>query len=317
MDLAWPAFERIACAFPHARLIHLQGWGEPLLHPRLFDMVAVAKRAGCAVGFTTSGMGLHGDTPGRIAEAGVDLVAVSIAGATRETHEAIRVGSEFARVVDGVRRLIEARRAGTRPRVELLYLMTTRTLAELPHAVELAHSLGVDALVATNLDCVVAREHDALKVFGPAAEACERGAHVDAARDRARALDVSLRTYPLDPVDVAVCDASPLRTLFVCADGSVSPCAWMGLAGQAAVPRWTGGRATEVPRACFGNVIADDLVAIWRSAPYRAFRARFAARRAAMLAGALGMPSRSASPDRDALPAPPGCCATCPKLRGH
>jgi MoaA/NifB/PqqE/SkfB family radical SAM enzyme len=37
------AFEQIARVFPRVRHVHLQGWGEPLLHPRLFEMVALAK----------------------------------------------------------------------------------------------------------------------------------------------------------------------------------------------------------------------------------------------------------------------------------
>ena len=35
--------------------VHLQGWGEPFLHPRFMDFVSVARRAGCAVSTTTCG----------------------------------------------------------------------------------------------------------------------------------------------------------------------------------------------------------------------------------------------------------------------
>src|SRR5574341_107478 len=38
LDLSWEAFQRAARAFRHAKFVHLQGWGEPLLHPRLLDM---------------------------------------------------------------------------------------------------------------------------------------------------------------------------------------------------------------------------------------------------------------------------------------
>ena len=61
MDLPWETFHRIACAFPLAQHVHLQGWGEPLLHPRLFDMIALAKEAGCRAGLTTNGMRLDQD----------------------------------------------------------------------------------------------------------------------------------------------------------------------------------------------------------------------------------------------------------------
>src|SRR5512134_3536072 len=62
LDLSWEAFQGIARAFPEVQHVHLQGWGEPLLHPRLFEMIALAKRAGCRVGLTTNGMGLHRDS---------------------------------------------------------------------------------------------------------------------------------------------------------------------------------------------------------------------------------------------------------------
>lgn len=39
---------RIDCAFAYTKFVHLQGWGEPLLNPRLFDTIKVAKDAGLA-----------------------------------------------------------------------------------------------------------------------------------------------------------------------------------------------------------------------------------------------------------------------------
>ena len=42
-------------ALKRARLVHLQGWGEPLLHPDFFTLVSQAKAVGCQVGTTTNG----------------------------------------------------------------------------------------------------------------------------------------------------------------------------------------------------------------------------------------------------------------------
>ena len=49
-------FAKLLPALARARLVYLQGWGEPLLHPDFFNMVALAKQAGCRVGTTTNGM---------------------------------------------------------------------------------------------------------------------------------------------------------------------------------------------------------------------------------------------------------------------
>jgi hypothetical protein len=142
---------------------------------------------------------------------------------------------------------------------------------------------------------------------------------VAAARARARAARLGFTAYPLEAADTAVCDANPLGTVFVCADGSVSPCAWMGLVGQSTVMRWTDGRSIEVPRACFGNLGTDDLAEIWNADAYRAFRASFSGRRAALVAQvALGTNAAGASGavSTAMLPAAPEPCVTCEKLRG-
>jgi len=109
IDLSWEAFQRIAPAFEHVRHVHLQGWGEPLLHPRLFDMIAAAKVAGCRVGLTTNGMGLDREKTEKLVEANLNLLSISIAGATRETHEGLRVGSSFSSIVENVREIVSRR----------------------------------------------------------------------------------------------------------------------------------------------------------------------------------------------------------------
>ena len=197
MDLPWETFQRLASAFDRTRHVHLQGWGEPLLH---IDMIALAKGAGCRVGLTTNGMRLELATGQRLLELDLDLIAISIAGATADTHERIRVGSDFALILENVRRLLALRAAQEkrRPKVELSYLMTRANVVELPKAVELAASLSVDELFATNLDYVVTPEHDDLKAFGcpPLREAFVRT--VDEAR---AAVQLQGRDDPGQPAD--------------------------------------------------------------------------------------------------------------------
>ena len=47
-------FRRLSRAFDRAGLVFLQGWGEPFLHPQFFDLLRIAKQAGCMVGTTTN-----------------------------------------------------------------------------------------------------------------------------------------------------------------------------------------------------------------------------------------------------------------------
>jgi MoaA/NifB/PqqE/SkfB family radical SAM enzyme len=318
LDLPWEAFQRVAQAFPHTKFVHLQGWGEPLLHPRLFDMIAAAKGAGCRVGFTTNGMLLDRAARERLLTLDVDLVAISIAGATRGTHERIRRGSDFSTILWNASRLLALRSGGrrARPKVEIFFLMTKANLAELPEAVDLAAALGADELVATNLDYVVTPEHDDLRAF-----ACPqpRGGFariVEDARERSRRAGLGFRPYPLEPGEVAVCEADPLKILFVACDGWVSPCNYMGLAGRTDIPRYFDGRTITVPRLRFGNILEQDLLDIWASPAYRAFRRQFQERALAVAARAVGAVVGGGEAPGLTLPAPPDPCRTCYKLCG-
>ncbi len=318
MDLSWEAFQRVARAFDRTRHVHLQGWGEPLLHPRLFEMIALAKKAGCRVGLTTNGMRLDLGTAERLLSQGVDLVAISIAGATRQTHENIRAGSDFPLIVENVRGLL-ALRAGREtkiPKVELSYLMTKTNMAELPDAVEMAASLGVEELYAINLDYVVTPEQDELKAFGcgPTKETFERTIHE--ARERAGRAGLTFRPYPLEPEEVAVCEADPTKILFISSDGWVSPCPYMGLAGRSDIPRTFDTQFHMVPRLRFGNVLEQDLWEIRESQAYRTFRRQFERRLNEAIALAVGMETCSGDAYHPGTLPPPEPCLTCYKLYG-
>jgi len=317
-NLDWELFLRIAHAFKQTKYVHLQGWGEPLLHPRLFDMIKVAKEAGCRVGFTTNGTLLNQFTGQRLLDLELDLLAVSIGGATPQTHAAIRVGSDLSRIVNNLRRFqdLRARRRSQRPKVEIFFLMTKTNIAELPAAVDLAASLGADELVATNLDYVPMDEQDRLKAFAchPLQEAFARA--LEDAQRRAKAAGLAFRAYPVEPEEVAICDANPLKILFVSCDGKVSPCTYLGMAVQAEIPRVFDGRLLSVPRVWFGDIREQELLEIWETPGYRAFRQQFEARRMAKIVSAVAAIAGATLASPGKLPPAPECCRSCPKLFG-
>lgn len=314
-DMSWETFGRIAEAFERTKWVYLQGWGEPLLHRRVFDMIARAKSAGCRVGFTTNGTRLTRANGARLLELGLDLVAVSIAGASAPTHEAIRVGSDFVRLVENLRRFLRLRRerGNTRPKVEVFYLMTSANLAELPRAVELAAALGADELVATNLDYVITAGLDELRAYSNSPPAPAYADALEEAQRVARRTGIAFRPYRLQFTEMSVCDLNPLKILFVAADGAVSPCVYTSPLGRAEIPRVFEGRPLEVPAVSFGNVNDRPLTEIWDGAAYREFRQRFSRRAAdasAMMFGAARAVAAAAeSPAPDA-------CRSCHKLYG-
>ena len=314
-DLPWETFERAAEAFSRTRWVHLQGWGEPLLHRRFFDMAALAKSAGGRVGFTTNGTRLTRANGARLLDVGLDLMAVSIAGACAATHEAIRVGSDFAKLQENLRAFASLRRERglAAPKVEIFYLMTPANLAELPQAVRLAAALGADELVATNLDYVITPQLDALRAYSASPPAQALRAALDEAAATARAAGIAFRPYRLQFREMAVCDLNPLKILFIASDGSVSPCVYTSLAGPSQIPRVFEGEASATPVVRFGNLNERPLMEIWESAAYREFRGRFARR---VVGAGLTMLGTAAGAVADEDPPPPEACRTCPKLYG-
>ena len=49
--LSLTTFQRLLPDLQRVRLVYLQGWGEPFLHPDFFTLVSLAKQAGCQVGY--------------------------------------------------------------------------------------------------------------------------------------------------------------------------------------------------------------------------------------------------------------------------
>ncbi|MBG3878491.1 radical SAM protein [Desulfovibrio oxamicus] len=158
-DMSMALFRRVLVACRGARHLHLQGWGEPLLHPRYPDMLAEAVKAGYVVGLTTNGVHLDAGMAGVLVDAGVDMVALSLAGIGAR-NDAVRRGAPTARVLAALDALREAKaRAGSAlPRVHLAYMLL-RQDAEGPEALPaLLRGRGVETVIVSTLDHVTSPE---------------------------------------------------------------------------------------------------------------------------------------------------------------
>jgi MoaA/NifB/PqqE/SkfB family radical SAM enzyme len=114
--------------------------GEPMVHPRFFDMVEYACSRGAELKIETNGHYLTPDNCERLNALGVKAVQVSLDGASRETFNRMRVLGEYNRAVDGVRNL---REAGVP--IEINYSPTRFNAHEIGDAVDLAFKLGASS----------------------------------------------------------------------------------------------------------------------------------------------------------------------------
>ena len=108
-------FERVLNAFlpylEHLRFTSLVGLGETLLDRDVAAKVALAKDLGFpSVGVYTNATHLGEEMSRRLLESGLDTLCLSLDGATKETHEAIRPRTDFDRIVANILRFVELRR---------------------------------------------------------------------------------------------------------------------------------------------------------------------------------------------------------------
>ena len=125
--------------------IELQGEGESLLHPRFFDMIALAHARGIKVSLITNGSLLTAGAIDLLLAARVEKLSISIESADPTTFQEIR-GGKLARVLRGVTALLAARDAQglQRPVVGLSITVLQRTRTQLPEILALYERLGLD-----------------------------------------------------------------------------------------------------------------------------------------------------------------------------
>ena len=127
-------FVRVLEQFPGLRELHLQGMGEPMMHPRLFDMIEYAATKGICVSTNTNLTLLSRRRAERCVTSGLARLHVSLDGATAETYEKIRIRARFQRVIGNLELLLETRRRlkSDRPHLHLVMVIMRQNLQELP-----------------------------------------------------------------------------------------------------------------------------------------------------------------------------------------
>ena len=317
-DLSIDRFRQLAPNFKDVESVVLEGWGEPLLYPDLVEAIGLVKGAGARAGFVTSGWGLTKNYIEDLLKAGVDFMGFSLSGASAATHNAIRVNSEFPRVVEALAGLVQAKRDTHRelPRLHIVFLMVRDNMREVVSLVDLAAEIGITEVVLINLIQVTSAWQDRQRVFMEGEEEYE--ALLEEAEARARARGIGLRRPSLSCRDVAVCDEDPLRNLYIAVDGEVAPCVHLNPPTSSPFRRIFCGAEYLIDKVRFGNILQGDFATIWENARYVEFRNRWQAKKRwfeeVYSPIPWGAPRRRAGGGMN--PEPPEPCRTCYKSLG-
>lgn len=268
--MEWATFQRLIDGLPDLEELHLQGMGEPLMHPRFFDMVRYASARGARVSTNTNLTLLSVRRSRLCVESGLAELHASFDGASAPTYERIRLNARFSKVTRHLQELLRVRTelGAAHPRVRIVMVVMRDNLHELPEVVDRAHALGVNSLFVQHL-CHEYGEAELPARYVPMRRFVEEQsllredpARIEeifgSARERAAlyGLDLRLpRTQAVPPARWPRCDW-PWRGPYISYQGQAMPCCMVG----------------TPDRAALGDVTAAGVQAVWHGKAYSDFR---------------------------------------------
>jgi len=117
---------------PHLQTTTLHIWGEPLLHPRIYDMIAYCRDHDLHSEISTNATLLDEDSSRKILGAGLGAIYLCLDGATRQTYEQVRRRADYEQTRDNILRFVDMkRRSGKGPRVSLQIIDIKPTSSEI------------------------------------------------------------------------------------------------------------------------------------------------------------------------------------------
>jgi MoaA/NifB/PqqE/SkfB family radical SAM enzyme len=271
---------------PRPITLTFAGFGEPLMHPDIIEMIRLARTRGLRVEIITNGTRLDTTITDALAALGVAQVTVSVDGGDEAAFESMGRGS-LRRTLEGIAALRETRRRRKAPlTIGLACVATRRNDRSLPSLLRIAHDLDVDFISISNLVPHTAEMAEETL--------CERTAFLtnpapaawrpridlaridrnDVTRPLLQAIEENAPVAPPPATDAGSwrnrCRFAHEGMLAVTSDGRVAPC----LSLMRSHTEFVNGQAKTVTGMVVGHVDETPLQQIWRTPAFREFRQR-------------------------------------------
>lgn len=120
--------------------------GEPFLHPSFLELIKEAKKHRIYTSTSTNAHFISEQKAAEIVTSGLDRLIISIDGLTQETYENYRVHGELSKVIEGTKRLVEAKkqRNSHTPYLIFQFLAVKQNEHEVPAVFQLGKEMGID-----------------------------------------------------------------------------------------------------------------------------------------------------------------------------
>jgi len=139
---------------PYTKQLALSCIAEPLLSPTFFEALKELDKSDIPfIYFITNGTLLTEEAIKKILDSRIDMMCVSLEGATQDTLGGIRLGANLDQITNNLRMFIRMRneRGKTRPLLNISTVLMRSNIEEAPKIVKLAAELHADALLLRHL----------------------------------------------------------------------------------------------------------------------------------------------------------------------
>jgi len=135
--------------------------GEPMMNPRLFEMIKRAHEQKVVTYFSTNFNLVTRAILPKLFESGLDKIRICLDGFSQETYGKYRVGGSVEKVKQGISMVMEEkrRRGASRPMVQVLVITFNHVKPELEKIKTFCHEQGVDQVLMIPDGCNVDGSH--------------------------------------------------------------------------------------------------------------------------------------------------------------
>ena len=132
---------------PYLISVNFYNWGEPLLHPKIHEIVRICHDHKVFMSLSTNLNIRNLDILDKVCRAGLDHMVVSCSGATQDVYEIYHRDAKMDTLLAGLKYLKEYKKRNQAkvPIVELHYILFKHNLHQLDAASDLAREYGVTA----------------------------------------------------------------------------------------------------------------------------------------------------------------------------
>lgn len=265
MHMEWETFENILRnlkELPELESVHFGGFGEPMMHPRIFDMLRAIKGLGLRAEMITNASYLSKENISKLINLELDILFTSLDSPEEEAYNEIRLGADFQSVSQNIANLqaMKLERKVKKPELGIEFVAMKKNFNQLPKLIGMANDLNANQIIVSNLipyhesmkDEIVYDLDDAGSMFGKESYKTTVYAQIS---------NMKLRTE-------RYCKFVKDKSLCINYQGDVSPCYALMHSYQCYVY----GRKKQMLPCYVGNVNENELKEIWTDSGYVNFR---------------------------------------------